>query len=661
MTIAIKPIIGSNGNDQLNGGNGHELLSGRGGNDLIITGNGHDVAYGGAGNDEIHGNSGNDTLYGSGGPSFVDLSGFTIANDYEGSVIFQSESAGYKNSLGSYKVSAEGLITGVQFHFPNASLPGSGGSTQSGTESELSLQAGDQLGFFIIANGYSYNNSYQHMDFDNGGLQFRNSDGSIASVNSVNPSLWYVDQDGSETQLIYNAYHTAAGVANNNYQLNADGIAHTVGLADSDAGLVTLGFEDLYNGGDRDFDDAVFSVDVGTSNAQVLDPNIANSDTGVDQNQPTYSYQTMADGAIHKFDAAGNFIAVSEQNDEIHGGNGNDDIYGRAGNDQLFGDGGNDMIEGGTGNDSIWGGYGNDQISGGKGNDSLYGDSGHDSINGDSGNDAIDAGSGNDSVHGGKGDDSILGGSGNDQLHGDTGADTLFGGSGNDTLKGGNDNDSLYGDNGNDNLDGGVGNDILYGGSGNDNLKGGSGDDLIYSGANKDVVDGGSGMDTVSYDYADSGVNIDLHRKKTTGGDSDTLKSIENAIGSDYSDSLRGNRLDNRLEGGNGNDVIRGMTGADVLVGGLGADSFTWRQSDLDGSLDQILDFALGEDSLNLDVSASLANRELDEWLMLEVGDDSSQLFADLDGDGDFADAIAFAELQGVSTDSLDDLSISVA
>ena len=102
MTIAIKPIIGGNGDDILNGGNGHELLSGRGGNDLINSGNGHDVAYGGAGNDEIHGNSGNDTLYGSGGPSFVDLSGFTIANDYEGSVIFQSESAGYKNSLGSY-------------------------------------------------------------------------------------------------------------------------------------------------------------------------------------------------------------------------------------------------------------------------------------------------------------------------------------------------------------------------------------------------------------------------------------------------------------------------------------------------------------------------------------------------------------------------------
>ena len=661
MTIAIKPIIGGNGDDILNGGNGHELLSGRGGNDLINSGNGHDVAYGGAGNDEIHGNSGNDTLYGSGGPSFVDLSGFTIANDYEGSVIFQSESAGYKNSLGSYKISAEGLISEVQFHFPNASLPGSGGSTHSGSESDLSLQAGDQLGFFIIANGYSYNNSYRNMDFDDGGLEFRNADGSIATISSVNPSLWYVDEDSSETQLVYNAYHTAAGVENNNFQLNPDAIAHTVGLADSDAGLITLGFEDLYNGGDRDFDDAVFSVDVGASNAQVLDPNVHSSDSGLDQNQPTYNYQVMGDGTIHKFDAAGNFMAVSEQNDEIHGGRGNDNIYGRAGNDQLFGDAGNDLIEGGTGNDSAWGGYGNDQIFGGKDNDRLHGDSGHDRLNGDSGNDYLDGGSGNDFAYGGKGDDTILGASGNDQLEGGTGADTLYGGSGNDSLIGGNDDDTLYGDSGNDRLEGSVGNDILYGGSGNDNLKGGSGDDLIYSGANKDVVDGGSGSDTVSYDYADSFVNIDLHRKKTTGGDSDTLKSIENGIGSDYNDSLRGNRLDNRLEGGNGNDVIRGMTGNDVLIGGLGADSFTWRQSDLDGSLDQILDFALGEDSLSFDVSSSLADRNIGEWLMLEAGENSSQLFADLDGDGDFADAVVFAELQGVSTDSLADLSITVA
>ena len=661
MTTAIKPIVGTSGDDQLNGGNGHEVLSGRGGNDLINSGNGHDIAYGGAGNDEIHGNSGNDTLYGSGGPSFVNLSAFNITEDYEGSVIFQSESAGYKNSLGSYKVSAEGLITDVQFHFPNASLPGSGGNTQSGTTSDLSMQAGDQLGFFIVANGYSYNNSYSDMNFNEGQLEFRNADGSIATITSVNPSLWFVDTDGSETKLVYNAYHTAAGVESGNYQLNPDGIAHTVGLADTDSGLITLGFEDLYNGGDKDFDDAVFSVDIGNSNAQVLDPNIASGDSGIDQDQPTYTYQTLGDGSLGKFDQDGNFIGISEQNDEIHGGNGNDDIYGRAGNDQLFGGNGNDLIDGGSGSDSAWGGSGNDNISGGKDNDQLYGDSGHDSINGGSGNDYIDGGKGNDHLFGGNGDDTVIGASGNDQLDGGTGNDSLYGGDKNDQLKGRSGDDYLDGGSGNDNLRGGVGNDTLLGGSGNDNLKGGSGDDLIYSGGNKDVVDGGSGIDTVSYDYAESSVNIDLHRKKTTGGDSDTLKSIENAVGSDHNDNLRGNRLDNRLEGGSGDDTLRGMRGDDELIGGSGADSFTWRQSDIDGSLDQILDFALGEDNLSFDVSTSLANRDISEWMQLETVGDNTQLYADLDADGDFSDAILFAELQGVSTDSLSDLDISVA
>lgn len=697
MTTAIKPIVGTSGDDNLNGGNGHEVLSGRGGHDLINSGNGHDIAYGGAGNDEIHGDSGNDTLYGSGGPSFVDLSAFEIANDYEGSVIFQSESAGYRNSLGSYKVSAEGLITEVQFHFPNASLPGSGGNTQSGTASALSMQAGDQLGFFIVANGYSYNNSYNNMDFASGNLEFRNSDGSIASITSVNPSLWFFDQNGSETQLVYNSYHTAAGVNNGNYQLNPDGIAHTVGLADSDAGLITLGFEDLYNGGDKDFDDSVFSVDIGTSNAQVLDPNIAAGDNGIDQNQPTYTYHHLEDGSLGKFDQAGNFVAISEQNDEIYGGNGNDDIYGRAGNDQLYGDDGNDLINGGTGNDIAHGGSGNDTISGGKdndqlygnsghdqlsggtgddiayggsgsdtmfggkGNDQLYGDNGHDNLKGGSGNDSLDGGVGNDKLFGGSGDDTITGASGNDQLDGGTGNDSLYGGSKNDQLNGRSGNDYLDGGRGNDNINGGVGNDILLGGIGQDNLKGGSGDDLIYSGANKDVVNGGSGIDTVSYSYAESGVNIDIHRKKSTGGDSDTLKSIENAIGSDHNDSLRGNRLDNRLEGGDGDDTIRGMRGDDQLLGGSGADTFVWRQSDIDGSLDQILDFALGEDNLSFDVSASLANRDINEWLQLETGDNGAQLYADLDADGDFADAILFAELQGVSTESLSDIDIVVA
>ena len=116
------------------------------------------------------------------------------------------------------------------------------GNTQSGTTSDLSMQAGDQLGFFIVANGYSYNNSYSDMNFNEGQLEFRNADGSIATINSVNPSLWFVDTDGSETKLVYNSYHTAAGVESGNYQLNPDGIAHTVGTRRHRCGFDHAGF-----------------------------------------------------------------------------------------------------------------------------------------------------------------------------------------------------------------------------------------------------------------------------------------------------------------------------------------------------------------------------------------------------------------------------------
>ena len=148
MATAIKPIIGTNENDSLTGGAGHEVFSGRGGDDTINTQNGHDHAWGGRGDDTLYGSSGNDVLYGGGGPTYIDLPQLTVSEDYAGRVIFEGETAGYRNSLGSYKVDADGLIYDVTMHFPNASLQGSGGDLTAGvSESSLSLSAGDQLGF----------------------------------------------------------------------------------------------------------------------------------------------------------------------------------------------------------------------------------------------------------------------------------------------------------------------------------------------------------------------------------------------------------------------------------------------------------------------------------------------------------------------------------
>jgi hypothetical protein len=57
-------LIGSYGNDVLNGGNGNDMLDGGSGNDTLAGGNGNDVLAGASGNDTLAGGSGNDSLDG---------------------------------------------------------------------------------------------------------------------------------------------------------------------------------------------------------------------------------------------------------------------------------------------------------------------------------------------------------------------------------------------------------------------------------------------------------------------------------------------------------------------------------------------------------------------------------------------------------------------
>ena len=59
------------------------------------------------------------------------------------------------------------------------------------------------------------------------------------------------------------------------------------------------------------------------------------------------------------------------------------------------------------------------------------------------------------------------------------------------------------------------------------------------------------------------------------GSDTDFLSSIENVIGTDYSDTLSGDGFDNVLEGGLGNDTLSGAAGNDVLDGGGGNDTLS--------------------------------------------------------------------------------------
>ena len=85
----------------------------------------------------------------------------------------------------------------------------------------------------------------------------------------------------------------------------------------------------------------------------------------------------------------------------------------------------------------------------------------------------------------------------------------------------------------------------------------------------------------------------------TAGDDSlDGGRGDDLLVGGGGSDTLTGGGGVDQLRGGGGADVLDGKAGQDVMTGGPGADVFAF--SVLDGNVDRILDFAEGEDRLDL-------------------------------------------------------------
>ncbi len=153
-------------------------------------------------------------------------------------------------------------------------------------------------------------------------------------------------------------------------------------------------------------------------------------------------------------------------------------------------------------------------------------------------------------------------------IHGTTASETITGTAGIDTIDAREGNDVVFGL---------AGNDTIYGRSGNDRLFGDAGNDLLIGGQGADQLDGGAGRDTASYTTATAGLVASLTHPSSNTGDAkgDTYTSIENLIGTRFSDSLTGNTINNRLDGGSGNDRLFGGSGNDSLFGGSGNDQLT--------------------------------------------------------------------------------------
>ncbi len=146
-------------------------------------------------------------------------------------VYFVGEGAGYHNSLG-VNASGTGVTSGNPLLvFPDSSSPisyysSSGSSTRTSSEP---LFPGD----FVQLNGVG---AGANLDF------FLISDGARNGTNvfTTNPSA------------------------------NSDRFSHAVAFAQTDNPYLLIGFEDQLNGGDKDFNDLLFAVDMGTQNWEAL-------------------------------------------------------------------------------------------------------------------------------------------------------------------------------------------------------------------------------------------------------------------------------------------------------------------------------------------------------------------------------------------------------
>lgn len=300
------------------------------------------------------------------------------------------------------------------------------------------------------------------------------------------------------------------------------------------------------------------------------------------------------------------------------GGEGDDTIYGGsyveggAGIDHIFlqfsysltmalGGSGDDDIHAAASAAFIGGGDGADTITGGIGNDTLgSGNIVDRAMQSDVGleKDVIDAGGGNDTISLGLGDDAD-GGTGTDTLRlslagsatGLTLDTSFFVAGGTFTLLGGTisnvekfsdlrlteqaDNLTVSTIAGPLTVHAGGGDDVVTTRANAATVYGDAGNDRFISGTAADTFDGGAGVDTVDYAaYAGAvTVALGLADGQAGSGAGDTLRNIENVLGSAFADTISGSDGANELRGNDGDDTLNGKGGNDTLIGGAGSDT----------------------------------------------------------------------------------------
>ncbi len=571
-TTLGEDLIGTSGNDTINGNGGNDRFYGLEGDDALI---------GGSGNDFFFNSPGNDTAFGYGGD-----------DHFYYSVVHHS--------------------TPDQERF-------FGGD---GTD-QLHVQLGYNTPFWLENRPDEFG-----LGSASNGVKFRSIELFDITTGAGNDTLrvgdgddWILSGDGSDILYGEGGHDTLRGGG------GADSIFGGAGddQIDGDNGGTTTGNDTINAGSGND------SVYGGGGDDQIhgeTGDDWIIGEAGDDRIYGGQGADTLSGGDGNDLLSALGFgVTTPEASNEV--------LHGGAGNDTLIGSSGNDWLRGGEGNDHLSVFSGQNTLEGGDGNDTINDGFTADLIDAGDGNDLISAGRGADTVHMGFGDDTVLANLFIAEIHGGAGADmlvyenftsvnvdlaagtsrsqgfqfsftgiehvngtfhddTILGNEFDNSLFGGDADDSLVGRDGNDTLTGGLNRDQLDGGDGNDLLSGGSHNDTLRGGDGNDTLLGGDGVDIALFDLALSEFQFQrrpdaLYAVSNEGVDliGDAMEQVSLAgqvlsyndiwlladiYGSSDIDTIDGAAHTTRIFGLGGSDWINYAGGNDTINGGSGND-----------------------------------------------------------------------------------------
>lgn len=150
--------------------------------------------------------------------------------------------AGYDNVVGVYEIDQGGNIVDTRILFENAN------ADKSAVAGVTDVEAGNRLGFFIGQDAADWAATLADSDV----LSFVNDAGEAASLS-----------DGSAISIAVNGAAVDEMVFHSfSEDMNSDGVQHALSGVDVGGEAITVGFEDLTGGGDRDYEDVVFRVEI---------------------------------------------------------------------------------------------------------------------------------------------------------------------------------------------------------------------------------------------------------------------------------------------------------------------------------------------------------------------------------------------------------------